>query len=217
MNRKHLMLVTLIFFFGFTIKLQARESKFGIKGGANFSVLNADDADKNMWILGFNGGVTGEFMVNENLGFQSEIVYTTKGGKTTYNENFLGLNIADGETKLMLSYIEVPIHLSLYLGDAFRVYAGPYVGFLMKSKVETDTEVLGFMNVNDEEEIDNDYFNNMDYGLSGGVEFLLDPVFLGAKYSVGLQQVANPDEATNEIIGNAKNNTFQIYLGIYLN
>jgi len=216
MLRKHLKLLTLIIFLAFDTISQAQESGFGIKGGASFSVLNTDDVERNLWILGFNGGFTGEFMVNEHLGIQSEIIYTVKGGKTTYNESFLGLNIVDGVTNMRLSYIEVPMHLSFYLSDAFRTYAGPYIGFLMKSKVETDAEILQFVNVDDEEQIDNEYFNNVDYGVSGGVEFILDPVFLGAKYSVGLQQVANPDEPTNEILGNAKNNTFQVYLGIYL-
>lgn len=217
MTKKYRRLLPVIIFLGFALLSQAQEGRFGIRGGINFSALNTDDVERNIWVLGYNVGVTGELMLNDNLGVQSEIVYAVKGGKAVYNENFLGLNIVNGETKLMLSYIEVPMHLSLYLSDGFRVYAGPYMGFLMKSSVETDAEILDYANVNDEEEIDNEYFNNMDYGLSGGVEFLFNPVFLGARYSLGLQQVADPDEAINEILGNAHNNTFQVYLGIYLN
>ncbi|MCB2197220.1 MAG: PorT family protein [Bacteroidetes bacterium] len=209
-------LLTIIIFFGFTIMSQAQESNFGLKGGVNFSVLNTDNVQNNLWKLGFNGGVVGEFMINKSVGVQSEIIYSIKGGKSMYDENFLGLNIIDGETRLALSYIEVPMYLSYYLSQGFNVHVGPYVGFLMNTKVETDAEILEFANVDDADQIDNDYFNKIDYGFSGGITFVFDPLFLGVDYSMGLQQVANSEEATNEILGNAKNHALQLYIGVYL-
>ncbi len=52
-------------------------------------------------------------------------------------------------------------------------------------------------------------FNAFDYGLIGGLEFDLEPVFLGFSYNLGLNQIAKDDDLAYDIVGDAKIELFR--------
>ncbi len=191
----------------------AQESGGGIKGGLNLSSLSIDKANDSNIIPGFNLGVWGRMMVNDKFGIQPEILYTGKGMKADYNKDFLGFDVADGTTKLKLNYIEIPVYLSFYLAKDFNFHIGPYVGFLMNAHMDTDAEILSFINVDNSDDIDRSKFNTLDAGIAGGLGFSFDPLIFGFNYELGLQQVAKENGSTEALLGNAKNNTIQVYVG----
>ncbi|HYW95417.1 MAG TPA: porin family protein [Bacteroidales bacterium] len=193
--------------------IKAQESKAGIKGGLNLSWLTIDQANDNNIIPGFNAGVWGHLMMNEKFGIQPEVLYSGKGMKAVYNKDFLGFDVADGTTKLNLNYIDIPVYLTYNLAEDFNFHIGPYVGFLMNAHINTDSQILNFMNVNSSDDIDRSKFNTIDYGLAGGLGFSIDPLIFGFNYSIGLNQVAKDGESTEDLLGNAKNNTIQVYAG----
>jgi hypothetical protein len=185
-----------------------QESRVGLKGGLNLSFMSVEDADDNNIIPGFHAGVFGKLMLSESFGIQPEILYSMKGVKTTYS-NIL----AEGETKLNVNYIDIPIYLVYHLARDFDFHLGPYIGFVMNSKIDTQTEILSFIQVNNEDEIDRDNFNTLDYGISGGLGFHLNALTFGFNYNLGLNQAAKENKPIERLLGNAKNNVIQVYVG----
>jgi hypothetical protein len=194
--------------------LKAQESGFGIKGGLNLSYLSIDDADDSNIVPGLHAGLFGEFFINEQFSVQPEILYSMKGVQASYDSDFLGFDVANGETELKLSYIDIPLYLKFNLAEDFNFHFGPYVGFLLNANYDTDNEVLNFIEIDDASDIDKDQFNGLDYGISGGLGFALEPVVMGFNYNLGLRPVAKDDEAMEAFLGDSKNNTIQVYVGL---
>jgi len=199
---------------GTTLRIEAQGSKFGVKGGLNMSYLAVDDADRNRILPGFQIGILREMMLNRTVSIQPEILYTVKGTRTVYDEEILGFEIVDGTTKLGLHYIEIPVYLKLNLADFFNLHLGPYFGILMFSNMETDAEILGFVDLDSVDEIDRDQFNKLDAGLSAGIGFSMDPLFFGFNYGLGLRQVANQNQNLAPLLGDAAHSSFQVYAGL---
>ncbi|MFW6222098.1 MAG: porin family protein [Bacteroidota bacterium] len=206
-------LLAIVFVFTISVELNAQSRSGGIKGGLNLSSLTIEEADDNNIIPGFHAGLWMKNMFTEQFGVQPEILFSTKGVKTVYNEEFLGFDVADGNTKLNLNYIDVPIYFVFQLAEDFDFHLGPRIGYLLNASMETQAEVLEFIDVDDEDEIDRENFNTLDYGFSGGLGFYLDPVTIGFNYDMGLRPVAKDGEFTEDLLGDARNSTIQIYLG----
>ncbi|HYX06677.1 MAG TPA: porin family protein [Bacteroidales bacterium] len=204
----------LIFFFIFSLSIDAQESRAGIIGGLNLSYLSTDKANDNNIIPGFHVGVWGKKMITDQFGIQPEILYSAKGMKTVYSSDFLGFNVTDGTTKLNLNYIDIPVYLTFNLADDFDFHLGPYVGFLMNAHMSTDAQILESINVNNEDDIDRSKFNTLDAGITGGLGFSIEPMTFGFNYNIGLRQVAKDGGDMENLLGNAKNNTIQVYVGL---
>jgi hypothetical protein len=56
-----------------TVQAQEDATKFGIKGGVNFSNFYTDDVDDNNVLTGFNVGLLLKCLFPENISFQTEI------------------------------------------------------------------------------------------------------------------------------------------------
>lgn len=214
-NYKRLKIATLAFIACFALSMQAngQENAFGIKGGLNLSTMTIEDANDSNIIPGFHAGVFANYMVSDNVAIKPEVLYATKGVKTIYDQEFLGFDIADGETRLTFGYIDIPVYVAYYLSEDFNFHIGPYAGIMLKNQLETEAEILEFIQVDNAEEIDGEYFNTIDYGVSLGLGFSVNPVMMGFNYNLGLRQVANEAEAMDDLLGDAKNNVIQVYIG----
>jgi hypothetical protein len=193
--------------------VSAQESLRGIKGGVNFSWLSVEDADDNNVIPGFHVGVYSKLAITEQFGIQPELLFSTKGFKSVYDADFLGFNVSEGETKVTLSYIDIPLYFTFNLSEDFDFHLGPYLGILLNANSDTDADILGFINIDNNEDIDRDEFNMLDYGLAGGLAFYIQPLTLGFNYSMGLRQVAHEDEAMEVLLSDAKNHVIQVFIG----
>lgn len=201
--------VSILFLLTFGIYTYAQESVVGVKGGLNVAFMSVEDANDNNIIPGFHAGVWAKLMLTESFSIQPELLYSMKGVKTTHS----GL-LTEGESKINVNYIDIPLYLVFNLSEDLDFHVGPYIGVLMNGKISTDTEVLNFIEVDSEEDIDRDNFNMLDYGLSGGLGFVLKPITIGFNYNIGLNPVAKDDEPIERLLGNAKNNVIQIYIGL---
>jgi hypothetical protein len=189
--------------------ISAQESRFGIKGGLNVSTLTTNDFDDKNLKPGFHVGVFNKISLGEALAIQPELLFSTKGAKYSY-DNIL----VKGDSKFNLNYIELPVKLVVNLLTIFEVQFGPYVGYLVNAKAETNAEVLDFWNIGSEDEIDRKQFKAFDYGLSMGLGLNLDPLVIGVNYNLGLTTVADEDKISDNILGDSKNSVIQIYMGI---
>lgn len=110
----------------FAVGAKAQEkTTFGVRAGVNFQNINGeeDNGDKldNKIKVGFNVGVNAEIPLAPQFYVQPGLLFSTKGAKDN-----------EGDGKLNLSYIEVPINLlfkpTLGTGKMLLGF-GPYVGF----------------------------------------------------------------------------------------
>ncbi len=213
-QKKKFLSIILITLLGFvSTNVHGQEARFGLKGGLNLSSMTVEGADDSNLLPGFHAGAFARVMATDLIGLQPEVLFSTRGYKAVYNESFLGYPVADGTTKLNLDYIDVPLHVVFSIAEDFNFHVGPYFGFLVNADAVTDAEVLDFINVDDVSEIDREEFNTVDMGVSGGLGFTFDPVTVGFNYSLGLNRVAKESEAMDALIGDAKNNNIQVYVG----
>ena len=190
-----------------TPTIKAQESSVGIKGGVNLSTLSIDDADDSNMKLGFHVGVFNKIALTESFAIQPELLYSRQGVKADFD---------DVETKFNLNYINLPVKLVFNLSEDFEIQFGPYVGYLVNAKFKADGE-LGPFNIDSEDDIDRDNFNTIDYGLTAGIGFDLDPLIIGINYNVGLNGVVNDDKADDfpyNRVGDAKNSVIQVSVGL---
>jgi len=207
------MKVTIPFFLVFLLAsaaIDAQESYSGIKGGLNLSNLTSDEGDYDDNLkAGFHVGVFNKIGISEGFAVQPELLYSLKGVRLSYDESA----VADGDSKFNLHYIDLPVKLVLNLSENFDLQFGPYVSYLIAANVDNDAEIFD-VDVDSNEELDRDYFNLFDYGLTAGIGFDLDPLIIGLNYNLGLNPVAKEDEPTRDLLGDAKNTNIMVSVGL---
>ncbi len=189
----------------FTTQSQAQEFRSGIKGSFNLSNLYTDDIDDNNLRPGFSIGIFKENQIGASSAIQTELLFSTKGNRSEYRTGPF-----DGEAKFNLNYLELPVMLDLKAGDALDISFGPYVSYLISANVTTEGD-FG----NSFSEIDRDQLNAFDFGLSGGLGLNFGNTELGARYNLGLSEIADSDNART-ILGDAKNSVIQFYIALGL-
>tara|TARA_R110002049_G_scaffold171016_3_gene337612 strand:+ start:5428 stop:6078 length:651 start_codon:yes stop_codon:yes gene_type:complete len=205
-----IILTTLLLFFIPKVNAQS-ENEWGVKGGLNFSNFYNDEIDDQDMRVGYNFGLFFKAQIVDFLAIQPEVLYSTKGATTKYN-NFL---TGDAEFTQKLNYIEVPVLAVLNLTDNLNIHAGPYAAYLMNASIENEAENSTFDFV---DELDESDFNRLDYGLAVGAGLEFDVIRFGARYNLGLSEIGDVEEDGNTAISNAfnetKNANFSLYVGL---
>ncbi len=186
----------------------------GIKGGVNASILNIGKPDKNDYMPGFNLGLVTDFYLDDNFSIRPEFLYVTKGVKSTWDAEILNFDIAENTSRLKTSYFQVPIYFVVHISDYFNIHVGPYASLLLDADVEADGQLFEEFNFAEDKDVDRDQFNKIDAGLTAGIGFSFDPVFIGASYDYGLRDVGIDDEISGFLVENAKNETLRAYIGV---
>ena len=196
---------------------KAQGIRLGLKGGANFSNLSGDLANKDGYDYkpGFHGGL----MLNVGLiddGFlslQPEVLYSQKGYKYNSNQAF-GLYRREGD--VTYNYIEVPVLLKVKAGNLF-FEAGPQYSYLLKVKDETTRSLNGTVIARTQGEKDLKNVNRNEFGYVAGLGFQSESgVLLGVRYNGALTDFAKNDTYNNGELTNARNQVFQVSLGYLL-
>jgi hypothetical protein len=173
----------------------------GIKGGLNVSNLYVDDVDDENARFGFNVGLYAQLFSSEVFAIQPELLYSTKGTRTTYDNLLMG----EGDAKFNLNYLEVPVLAVIKLGSAAEIHFGPYWGYLLGANIDVDGDTDTF------DELDRDSFRSWDFGLAGGLGLNFGSTQIGVRYSKGLRKLADSDDA-EALVGDAKNSCAQLYI-----
>ncbi|WP_369753297.1 porin family protein [Flavobacterium sp. WC2409] len=159
-----------------------KEMSFGIKAGLNIATVTHVDNSKAL--VGFEGGVFGEFMIGDKFAIQPEVLYSGQGVKSEGME-------------LKLDYINIPILAKYYVADSFSIELGPQVGFLISAKSEgVDVK---------------EFFKTTDISVDFGANYDITKNFIfGVRYDLGLlrlQESIGPGEKES------KNSVIQIAVG----
>jgi hypothetical protein len=169
----------LLLIFLFVGHMSIAQVKIGAKAG--YSIGRINDTSDNIYTQdyesssGVDFGLTVEFPVNELFSFQTEIIYTQRGGERkglqpiptsslselgsvdelNYMLSLQGKDPVTDEDPLYadftniadLNYLEIPLLGKLGWGETWRFYveAGPYFGFLIKSTQTTEGNSLIYL------------------------------------------------------------------------
>jgi hypothetical protein len=198
---KKVLLIAAVAVFGFS-NVHAQEFSFGPKAGVNFANLNGDIEDAEMKI-GFHIGGAAEYMFDEKMGLQAELLYSLQGTKNEYSETETIGGITEkytSEDKIKLSYISIPVMFKYYVVDGFNVEAGPQVSILASAKAESEYEYSysgggGDYSESGSEEIDiDDEISSIDFGINFGLGYKMENgLNFGARYNLGLSNVLDVD------------------------
>jgi hypothetical protein len=192
--KKIILLVVMVFAFGFVNAQDKENMSFGVKGGLNVSsITNADqDGVNSKSLIGFHAGFFGEFMISDKFAIQPEVLYSTQGVK---------LDFEGDKGDLKLDYINIPVMAKYYVADTFSLELGPQIGFLVSAKAKSGGV---------SEDI-KDQVKSTDVSLGFGASYYFAEKFmLGARYNLGLTRMQK-DLATGE--SQSKNSVFQVSLG----
>lgn len=189
--------------------------EFGLKAGLNMSNALIKDNDQ-MYSenfdsrFGFHVGATAEMPLTDMFSFQTGLLFSTKGYRSS--EEFSGLGITvTAESNLDLLYLEIPTtgkaNFDLGGAELYGVF-GPSVGVGLSGTLKTEA-VSGGSTVTEEETIiwgsneDTDDFRRLDFGLLFGAGVEIQGVEVGIDYNLGLANIlpsnANGSKFSNRV------------------
>jgi Outer membrane protein beta-barrel domain len=172
--KKFLLSVAIVVAIGISAKAQV---DFGIKGGVNYSHIDADNFHSSN-VTGYQAGLFARF--GGGLYLQPEAYLNSTGGDFDSNTNGTAYN-----AHVKFTNLTVPVLLGLKFGPKnlnFRVMAGPeYTYMLSKSESFSDNFNAAF----------NDFgkYNNSTLGYQAGFGVDLGPITADLRYQGGLNKV----------------------------
>ena len=154
----------------------AQATEVGLTGGLNMANMTGD-YDENKSMLAFGGGTYARLSLVPQFTIQAEVLYMQKGTKWD-----------EGDEKLTLTYLEVPVLLMFNFPTpgpvSPSVFAGPYLGYLLDAKSDFEGEEYDAKAA----------FKDFDFGvvLGAGIDLKVGPsgkVFFNGRYSRGLSNI----------------------------
>jgi hypothetical protein len=172
----------------------------GFKAGINqddIRILNVADHKP---VLGWHAGMFTRVKAPLSPGLQVELLYSTQGTDLRISDSI------PGETQIRLNYLQLPVFLVFSLGPA-ELHVGGYGSYLMNASITQPVTAY-----DEVMQLRENLFNDMDYGLLGGVGVKLGSFYAGGRYLLGLGTVGEGVA----LLRDSRNLQAQIYIGIGL-
>lgn len=200
--RNFLLLLVALFIFA---ESKSQGVAFGLKGGLNFpsaeSIGTTDPSQvSSSTASGYHGGLFFRARFSK-LAVQPEVLFSRQKHEFIFNDDVFG-NI---DVEQVISYVNIPVILKIYLAAGINVQVGPQFGFNINAE-QTDTS-LGAPTTSDF----SSRLKGSDLGLNvgAGIDLPLG-LQLTARYVLGLSDIN--DLAVPE----TKNSMFQLSIGYSL-
>ncbi|MEJ7609994.1 MAG: porin family protein [Ferruginibacter sp.] len=168
-------LLFLPFFLLFNLTVFSQSFHFGLKGGADLHKINGVSF-KDEFNAGYHVGAFAEIGIPGKIGIQPEVYFsqvnpkTASGSATVFSNNTV--------TKIKLSYLNIPVLLSLKARPFLAIQAGPQFGILLN---KDDALLLSGKNA----------FKSGDVGIAAGLQFSFTKIKLYGRYVAGLNNIDN--------------------------
>ena len=180
----------------------AQDLKFGVKAGLNLTNIVGDGSDGKTNTRYYVGGFLNK-SINEVVSFQSELLISMQGAKVDTRESKF-------DYKVNTTYLNIPLLLKIRLGawDRVHLFAGPQVGFPLKSEEIVDDGSL--KRVYDIKK----YVNPVDFSLNLGFSFnVRGNLSLDLRYNRGFSKVYQFDGELLDVGDEDKDYNSVIQLG----
>ena len=197
----------------------AQGIRFGVKAGANLSNLAGDltnqDQYKNRW--GFHGGVMLNFGIGDIFSIQPEVLYSQKGFRYADQQVTVLNNTYRNTGNVRYDYLDVPVLLRIRAAGVF-FEVGPQYSYLMNVSTDRQQTLNGSVVSTAGSGTSNlDNVRRNELGYVGGVGFQASNGFLvGVRYNGAFTDFAKNSSYSNDEFRNARNSTFQAYVGVLL-
>ncbi|ARS34425.1 porin family protein [Pontibacter actiniarum] len=180
----------------------ASAQSVGVKAGLNYTNFKGDAANDYDYRPGYTVGVTARQGLNDLIGVQTEVLFTSKGAKREFSSNG-----TETEAKTRLNYLDIPVLLSVQMSGLY-FELGPQVSFLLKGKEIVEVSRSSSTTTTEVDVTDNPY--PIDFGYAAGLGYRAsNGIGLGLRYNGGLKDI--DDEGAFE--GKERRNTsFQLTL-----
>lgn len=211
---KKLFLAAIIAVFSLGV-INAQGVKFGAKGGLNIAMLSGKSVEDGKALPAFHVGAVAELGLSEKFAIQPELVYSLQGGQRDGEVEALGV-VGKSNAKFKYSYLNIPVMAKYFVTEGLSLEFGPQIGFLMSAKLDTELTFAGETQSNDQSIKDDT--KSIDFGLGLGAGYRLENgLSFGARYNLGLSNMADTDN--NEVDNNTeyKNGVFQFSVGYFFN
>jgi len=197
---KKLLLIASVAVTGITVK--AQEFRFGPKAGFAMSTLKIDEKQDDLGKRNMDpkytfyiGGMA-EYKINDNFGFQAEVLYSPLGGKEKIDGINAGVVFVGEQTKVNLGTLLVPVSAKYFFTENISVAAGANFGVILTAKQKT---VIGsdFISIDVQEEGSGEMdikkdLKTLNIAPFVGVEYMLENgLFFDARYSLGVSNLSN--------------------------
>lgn len=193
----------------------AQGVRFGVKAGANLSNLSGDLVNQDQYKnrFGFQGGVMVNFGLGDIISIQPEVLYSQKGFK--YADEQFGLVRNTGNVRY--DYLDVPVLVRVRAAGIF-FEVGPQYSYLMNVSTDRTQTLNGAVVGNVGSGTTNlDNVQRNELGYVGGLGFQAsNGVMLGVRYTGAFTDFAKNNNYSNDDFRNARNSTFQAYVGVLL-
>ncbi|OKL38460.1 hypothetical protein A3841_07015 [Pontibacter flavimaris] len=188
---------------GFSLLAGAASAQtMGVKAGLNLGTLRGEHAENYDYRPGYTAGITARHGFNELIGIQTEVLYTSKGSKYTFNTSDV-----ETEDRLRLNYLDIPVLLHLQVSGLF-FELGPQASFLLKAKRIREVSRANTTTTTETDITDDPY--PIDFGYAAGLGYRAPSgIGLGLRYNGGLKNI--DDEGAYEG-RERRNSSFQLTL-----
>ncbi len=151
--------------------------KFGIAGGFNSAAMSGEDVNGSGSIPGFHGGLMTEVKLPIALGFEADVLYSTKGA------NFAVFFVSQD---LKLNYIDIPVVAKLYMLKVTNLQLGAQYSILMSGS-------LAGLDVKDQ-------YNSGDIQAVFGFGVDVSKFHGAVRYSMSLPSISSNGDAKNNVL-----------------
>lgn len=145
--------------------MQANSQSMGVKAGLNISSVGGDSEGIESR-FGYHAGVFYDMKINDVLGFQPEVVFSSQGAQAEENSDL----------KIIYNYVNVPLMLKYYVNENLNIQGGPQFGVLTSAKAKLD----------DDDEDLKDMLETFDMGVGLGLGYEINKLQFTARYNLGL-------------------------------
>ena len=194
--------IILLFLSFLTCKITISQISFAFRLGWNIATTkDVIQFPKNR--LGFYTGLASDISMNDKFSFIPELIYSSKGHRSTGNTG-------TDKMVLRLNYLNIPLSIAYKVDTKTKFLIGPELGYLLSSKL-----VIANNNLN----VSKNYPQKFGIGALIGIKYAITNFCsLDIRYIYGFDQMYYVDDAgvryTNE---EGANRVFQLGLNLKLN
>jgi len=180
----------------YPISVCAQESRFGIKGGLNYSTIVGDLTEGINPRLSGHAGVFVRLEFSDKFSIQPELLYSSQGFRFNTDLAFIQtanpqINEPDFTTAVQFNYLSVPVIAQFELSDRIAVEFGPQFAFLLNQVTKIKNfDGLDGENLNDRESVSGNF--QLDYGAAVGILVAINDSFsVSPRFYLGLRNRLN--------------------------
>ena len=187
-----------LFFCLNTAKLVGQETRFGVKGGLNYSSVVGDLTDGVKFRFSGHAGVFLELDFSYKFALQPEFLYSSHGFQFSSDLAQIDGNPTPGgndfRTNVQLNYLTVPILGKFRMSENFALEFGPQFGFLLNQVTKIkNLDELDNSNAKSRNSISGKF--QLDYGAAIGASLRINDQFsVSPRFYVGLRNRLNGAE-----------------------